>query len=302
MIPGSISPPLLLGVPAAGFSNTHITLPYSDNWVGLQHNGAIFLGIANSSNKAATSANGLSWTGQTMTDTAAWNALGVKGSTFCATARDPDNLSSVSTNGSSWTSYPTTPLETQFGAMAASGSIFCGVGPSGTAAGTSPSGVTWTAQTLPASASWDAIAHNGTIFCAIAYGGTNAAISSDGATWSLEVLPASESWIGIAAKGSLFCAIAESGAVAVSTNGIAWTLGSAPVIGGSYSAIASNGSVFCIIDYNGSYASFSSDGLSWDQHALTGPSFSNIFPFASDGHSFVGLDTGTDQGIFITPP
>ena len=84
--------------------------------------------------------------------------------------------------------YPGLPSSSNWSSIAWNGSVFCAVSYTGTAAATSPDGITWTARTLPSSANWTAIAWNSTVFCIVANTNTVAAISQDGITWPRQIL------------------------------------------------------------------------------------------------------------------
>jgi roadblock/LC7 domain-containing protein len=95
-----------------------------------------------------------------------------------------------------------------------------------TNAASSPTGVTWTAQTLPSASAWTAVASSGTLFVAVSSGGTAAASSADGTTWTARTLPISANWSGITYSSTLglWCAVASDSAIAAtSPDGITWT-------------------------------------------------------------------------------
>lgn len=116
------------------------------------------------------------------------------------------------------------PSSQNWVSIAWNGSVFCAVSYTGTAAATSPDGVTWTARTLPTSATWIKVHWNGTQFLAISLGGTAAATSPDGITWTARTLSASANWRDVAWNGTKYCVIGDAtSTVCTSSDGITWS-------------------------------------------------------------------------------
>jgi hypothetical protein len=184
---------------------------------------------------------------------------------------DPSTDGSFLTPTITPVSQGTLPSSAAWTGIAWNGTVFCAIASGGTAAATSPDGITWTARTLPTSANWSAITWSGTLFCAIASGGTAAATSADGITWVARTLPVSAGWSAITFGASVFCAVASGGTIAAtSPDGITWTqrtLSSSQL----WSGIAWSGTVFCAVNSDivvisgGHQITFatSPDGITW---------------------------------------
>ena len=129
-------------------------------------NGSLWVLMALTSKRCATSSDGITWTSRTMSGAQGWQDVAWNGTLFCAVGSNGGaTLCATSPDGVTWTEQTAT---TGYCAVAWNGSVFCAVGnASGTAAATSPDGVTWTARTLPTSQTWADIAWNGTVFCAV---------------------------------------------------------------------------------------------------------------------------------------
>ena len=126
-------------------------------------------------------------------------------------------------NGATYNNMPTSGNWT---CCAWGSNVFVALRSGVTNAASSPTGATWTAQTLPSASAWTAVASSGTLFVAVSSGGTAAASSADGATWTARTLPVSANWSGITYSStlSLWCAVASDSAIAAtSPDGITWT-------------------------------------------------------------------------------
>lgn len=187
------------------------------------------------------------------------------------------------------------PGTTTASGIAWNGSVFCVVGQvSGTAAFTSPDGITWTARTLPSASAWRAVAWNGSVFCAIAdnINGTTAATSPDGITWTARTLPAAgaaSAWYSISALGARFCTVSyNSNLAAWSDDGISWTSATLPATDNWISITsARTTNLFCVIAQNSNNAATSPNGVTWTARTL--PSSGDWRCVASDGVGFLAV-------------
>ena len=201
-----------------------------------------------------------------------------------------------------------------------SGTQFCAIANSSTAAATSPDGITWTARALPSADDWFDIAWNGTVFCAIARFCSMAATSPDGIAWTPRTLPSIADWQAIVWNGTVFCIIsAIDGKSATSPDGITWTPHAMP-INAHWSSMAWNGSTYCavaIAQYDafgnlmGPFAATSADGATWVLQnsmpvgtgtyiAWNGSKFCSVGTFGAAASSPDGV-TWTAQTLPATP-
>lgn len=190
------------------------------------------------------------------------------------------NVSSVSSNGTSWSAGGNLPASTTWTGVAAgviSGTTYyVAVASGGTqAASSTDDGATWTSRTLSASATWSNVAYGNSRFVAVASGGTTNAVSTNGTTWSAGgALPASTTWTAVAYGGGVWVAVASGGTQAASSanNGTSWTSRTLPS-SGSWSSVAYGNGRFVAVATGGTAAAYSLDGATWT--AATLPASSN---------------------------
>ena len=244
-------------------------LPSAANWRAVDWNGSVFCAVANNSNAAATSPDGITWTARTLPVSAYWTAIKWNGSVFCAIAANASNIAATSSDGITWTQR-TLSASLNWQAIEWNGSVFCAIATGYTnQCSTSPDGITWTTRTMANTGSWYSIAWNGAVFCAIASNSSNVAnTSSDGITWTTRTLPNTLNWGTIAWSGSVFCVVASSSVyAATSPDGTTWTSRTLPSLE-LWQALEWNGAVFCAVVYNSNKAATSPDGITWTARTL----------------------------------
>ncbi|MBX3022053.1 MAG: hypothetical protein KF799_10285 [Bdellovibrionales bacterium] len=179
-----------------------------------------------------------------------------------------------------------------FHQKAAAVPVFCTIASGSNKSATSPTGVTWTAGTLPSSATWSLLARSTTTFCAVASSGTTAATSSDGLSWTAQTLPTSASWSAICWNGSIFCVTSVGNKALTSSDGVTWSNVTLPN-SGTWDSLVWNGSVFVTADGSAAGGTgrvlYSSNGTSWT--AVTLPDHSGT-P-STDLRSFRAFRNGT---------
>ena len=90
----------------------------------------------------------------------------------------------------------TLPTSASWQAVAYGNNTFVAVS-NGTAAATSPDGITWTTRTLPSSNDWRSVTFGNGVFVAVAYISTAALTSPDGITWTARTLPSADRWTSV---------------------------------------------------------------------------------------------------------
>ena len=157
---------------------------------------------------------------------------------------------------------------TNWGSIAAKGSLFCAVGYYSNNINhvqvSSDNGASWTLYSMPEAGDWHSVAASPSVFCAVAANGTKVATSPDGITWTARTLPVSADWRGIVWNGTTFCAVSDT-SVALSVDGISWVAYTLP--SGYWTSIAWNGIKFCVTGFGGE-AALSSDGITWEVETL----------------------------------
>lgn len=239
-------------------------------WLESAYGTAGWVTVSPSTNKAAVSSNGSTWTPNTsMPSSAAWSSVAFGAGTYVALGSAAASTAyATSTNGTSWTSRTTLPsaiwTNVTFG-----GSQFVAVGTNAVA--TSRDGITWTSRTI-AAGNWSRVAFGGGVYVAIQSGSTNvAAYSSDGITWTTAALPSTQAWSDVAFGGSQFVIVANSAtaAAAVSSTGAAWTATANLPISQSYGAVAYSNGVWIAVASGTATAYSSTDGLTWVAQAMS---------------------------------
>ncbi len=204
-------------------TNSVSTTELSPDWSSVAYGNSTYVAVSRtSSNIAATSSDGVTWTKRTLPFVANWNSIcyGATSALFVAVCSD------ITTTGG-----------TQIG------SRFCA---------TSPDGITWTRRAMPANQSWNAVASNGTSFVAVGGDATNAATtgaasSTDGITWVAATMATSQVWNAVAYGGGRYVAVGTGTATNYDADGAGtWTNG-ATVTSATYMAIIYNGTIWMVI-------------------------------------------------------
>lgn len=204
-------------------TNAVSTTELSPDWSSVAYGNSTYVAVSRtSSNIAATSSDGVTWTKRTLPFVANWNSVcyGATSALFVAVCSD------ITTTGG-----------TQIG------SRFCA---------TSPDGITWTRRAMPANQSWNAVASNGTSFVAVGGDATNAATtgaasSVDGLTWVAATMATSQVWNAVAYGGGRYVAVGTGTASNYDADGAGtWTNG-ATLTSATYMALIYNGTIWMAI-------------------------------------------------------
>lgn len=265
-----------------GTSWTNGTLPTvsgSFEYTAVAYNGSnqyvAIIGGSGGTRNIAYSADGATWTGQTLalTANAYWKDM-VYGAGRYIAIRGDSSAVNYSTNGTSWTNAAVTSGSSEMSAIAY-GQI-SGVDYFVTVAGYSTGsqvssystngGVTWTSgNTLPSSDFWADVTFGDGKFVAVAGGTTNtttkAAYSTNGTTWTAATLPgAAARWNKVVYGGGGYTAFAyNSDRTAYSADGITWVEGPAQAATRNWAEAAYGGTKLISIATGttiGSYADF----------------------------------------------
>ena len=262
-------------------TNAVSTTELSPDWTSVAYGNSVYVAVSGtSSNIAATSTDGITWTKRTLPFVANWNSVcyGATSALFVAVCSD------VTTTGGT-----------------AIGSRFCA---------TSPDGITWTRRAIPLPSvlaqNWTSVATNGTSFVAVGSladgtATTVGAYSADGITWSASTMT-SAIW-----RSVTYGAGAANRYVAVSSTTISnwdadgtgtWTNGGA-MTSANYLSIAWNGTRFYAVSGSSTVSMWSTDATSWTTGAVLNNSTSR--GVAWDGTNFVIVSTTNSVNTSRTP-
>jgi hypothetical protein len=233
------------------WSSSATLLPASATWSSIAHglfdDGSsnekvsrfVAVASAGAGNRAAYSADGLSWTSASTVTSAAWVGVTYGESKFVAIASDSTTVR-VSLDGEVWDNTGTLSA-TGYTQVTYGMGLFVAIKSGSRAVNYSTSGTgVWTeaATALPSTAAWTDITWGNGRFVTIAGGGsTAAAYSLDGVTWTSATLPAG-TWTHVAYGQGVFLAVSTTTAAAVSEDGVTWTSKTMDTASGGFASAA----------------------------------------------------------------
>jgi hypothetical protein len=165
-----------------------------------------FVVIAQSSNQAAYSNNGITWIATTLPSFSGWNALAYGGGRFVAIAVD-DSTAAYSNDGVTWVAA-TMPSSQSWRSVTYGGGRFVAIASDTNVAAYSNDGITWIAMTLPSSSFWMAVTYGGVQFFALSYTENKGAYSNNGITWTQFTMPGGK-WVQATYGENRFVAVAD---------------------------------------------------------------------------------------------
>jgi hypothetical protein len=190
--------------------------------------------------------------------------VAVRGSSSDAAAYSNDGITwSASTmpSASNWTSVAHGLIED--GSSAGKVSRFVAVASGTTAAAYSADGITWTAATMPASANWVSVVYGNGRFVAISSDSTTVAVSLDGEVWDLTGVVSGTGYADITFGRNLFVAVKPaSTTVSTSADGITWTDRTLPA-SSTWSSVAFGANKFVAVASDTNSGAYSLDGTTW---------------------------------------
>jgi hypothetical protein len=284
--------------------NANTTTEVSTDWASVAFGNSTYVAVSRtSSNIAATSSDGVTWTKRTLPFVANWNSVcygstsalfvavcsdGTSGSRFCATSPD----------GVTWTRR-SMPTNMSWNAVATNGTSYVAVGADAagaatTAAASSTDGITWVAATMATSQIWNAVAYGGSRYVA-AGTGTATNYDADGAgTWSNGATVTSATYMGLAYNGSTWCIVSGSSTgsqtKADPTTGAFAAGGALP--NSTSRGIAWDGTNFVVVSTtNSTQTARSTNGASWTTTTLTGTQIGSWNAICANGTTLVAVSS-----------
>ena len=246
--------------------NLQAAMPSSEQWCSVTYGNGKFVAVANGSNGAAYSEDGVTWTITSMTKYGIWKSVTYGNGKFVTLNWNNSNEAFYSEDGVTWTAA-TLPSYAKWYSVTYGNGKFVAVAENSTNAVYSEDGITWTATTLHSSVTtWQSVTYGNGKFVAVA-GGTTAAYSIDGITWTETTLPSSSSWQSVTYGNGKFVAVSDGSAIAYSYDGVTWTETALPNSVGCSSVTYGNDKFVAIVPYSIS-AFYSNDGITWTETSM----------------------------------
>lgn len=303
--------------------NANTTTEVSTNWLSVAFGNSTYVAVSGtSSNIAATSSDGITWTKRTLPFVATWNSVcyGATSALFVAVCSDATNGSrfcATSADGITWTRR-SMPTNMNWNAVASNGTSYVAVGADAagaatTAAASSTDGLTWVAATMATSQVWNAVGYGGSRYVAVGTG-TATNYDADGAgTWTNGATVTSATYMGIIYNGSIWMVVSGSTtgnqSKADPTSG-AFTAGGA-LPNSTSRGVAWDGTNFVVVSTtNATQTARSTNGASWTTTTLTGTQIGSWQAVVANGTTLVAVSssgnlrsyamTSTDSGATWT--
>ena len=164
-------------IPIEKPSWTQTTLPASKYWRSVCYGNGKFVAVADSSNLAAYSTDGINWTQATLPASKHWESVYYGNGKFVAVAYN-SNVAAYSTDGINWT-QATLPASATWRSVCYGNGKFVAVAGYSNIAAYSTDGINWTQSTLPASATWYPVCYGNGKFVAVVSNSNIAAYLKD---------------------------------------------------------------------------------------------------------------------------
>lgn len=242
------------------------SLPASKYWESVTFGNGRFVAVAEDTDIAAYSDDGINWNQTTLPNSAVWTSVTYGNGKFVAVALSSD-IAAYSDDGINWT-QTTLPTSARWRSVTYGNGRFVAVVHGSSIAAYSDNGINWTQTTMPASSMWFSVTYGNGRFVAVTYQYSIAAYSDDGINWTQTSLPGSTYWRSVTYGNGRFVAVAgPSNIVAYSDDGITWTRTAIPDSFNWWSVTYGNGR-FVVVAYNSSVTAYSDDGINWTQTTL----------------------------------
>lgn len=277
------------------------TLPSSAVWIDSAYGNGRFVIVAQGSNKAAYSTDGINWEAAALPSSRRWQGLAYGNSLFVTVAggSTSTNASAYSTDGINWEAS-TLPSNGYWTDVAYGNGMFVAIAGNNTSkAAYSTDGITWKESALPANAYWQNVAYCNGLFIAMIANARNAiriACSKNGIDWEWLPMPSSATWYSAAyGNGRFVIAARNSNKAAYSTDGTNWEESTLPATD-AWNAVAYGNGKFVAVGYGGEIAAYSMDGITWEPSAL--PATKDWQTIAYGNGKFVAVAANSDAAAY----
>lgn len=228
-------------------------------WPSVTFGNGVYVAVGTAgANRAMTSPDGTTWTGQTGAPLQDWRTVAFGNGVFVALCTSGSNRAMTSNDGINWT-LRALDLRSWSGITFGNGYFFAVASSGATRLASSADGITWASGTIP-TASWIAINKTPGQFIAVGDAGA-VATSPDGAVWTSRTTPTSNQLRGVFFGDELYVAFGASSTILTSPDGITWSARSSPV-STNFNAGIYAGGIYMV--FGGSTNSAQSrDGITW---------------------------------------
>jgi hypothetical protein len=249
--------------------------------IGFTHIGTAiagqFVAVANNTDVAASSTDGITWTSRTMPSSQEWSSVTygtIGGNGYWIAVAQNGTTAAYSTNGTTWTATGVLPASADWSSVGYGNERFVAVSTGGSGSAYSTNGITWTAMTGLSSQNWSDVVYGAGRWVAVAQNTDAYAYSTNGTSWSLGTMPSAQDWTSVAFGNNRFVAVSkgndsdlqDSDVSAFSLNGLSWTAVTLPKADAWLSINYSQGVFFAVSPSKSAVSS--PDGVIWTERNI----------------------------------
>ena len=269
----------------------NVQMPSGLNWYSVTYGNGKFVAVANNSEQAAYSEDGINWTASTMPSSANWCSVTYGNGKFVAIA-DYTDRSAYSEDGINWFSSAM-PSSAGWSSITYGNGKFVVVSNGSDKAAYSEDGINWIASTMPRSSYWSSVTYGNGKFVAVPNSSDKAAYSEDGINWTASTMSSSSYWSSVTYGNGKFVAVSRtSSQAAYSEDGINWFSSAMPSSAGWSSITYGNGKFVTVI-YASNQSAYSEDGVNWTLSTM--PSSANWYSVTYGNRKFVAVEWGPNE-------
>lgn len=275
--------------PVGSVTWTNRNLPETRNWCdvvyGDKAGAKFFVGVADNSNRALSSEDGINWAARDLPSVANWVAVAFGNEKWVTVAGSNSGKAAYSTDAINWSASYLGARD--WHSLAFGDGIFVTLGYGTNKAAYSSDGITWTESTLPFSGEWISIAYGNGMFVAACANSLYCATSNDGITWTQRTMYTSSTWESVTYGNGRFVMISTLTNIANwSSDGITWYSSTLPGMYNWREVAYGNNTFVATAAGTDKYAT-SSDGSTWNEVSM--PSSNNWEALTFGQGRFVSL-------------
>ena len=255
------------------------TMPNSMAWSSVCYGNGKFVAVAENSNVAAYSTNGINWTRAILPDSAQqWRSVCYGNGKFVAVAAGTD-YGAYSPNGVTWAKMTLPGIRNWNSVCYGNGKFVALCGMDTQLPAYSTDGINWSSGRLPASSNWSSVCYGNGKFVAVTNGSNVAAYSTNGNDWTQATLPIVAYCTSVCYGDGKFVAVTGSGGygkILYSTDGSTWNATSfaftdisTPLPANiNWSSVCYGNDKFVAVANGSNIAAYGIGGISWSQTTM----------------------------------